>query len=214
MLGTASPPEICDVRIMKAIAILLLLAVTAHADQQEYYQVSGRFAQAWEPSSNHVKQALSAVRAHCRIKLSDTVKEAVRLRLAYEVEVIYTNDTISVVYDPPKIDTNSIPEQFKVYGIKYTEYRKNIGAFVESNAGGNIRFIAVQHLLDPKQREEIKKARPFTVYYNVENGKVGLDTASTWERDNDGFGSVAIIYSPGPPYYIYPVGNKKILTND
>ena len=188
---------------MKALALFLLVIATAYAEPEKYFQVPGQFAQAWQPSSNDVERALSSVREYCRVTLSDTVRDARLLQLTHEVEVIATNETITVVYDPPQYATNSIPVNFKVYGVAYSDYEKKIGSFIEKIPEGNIRFIAVQHLLDPKIRREVKRSRPFTVYHNIENGKTGLDTVSTWDKaESNGFDRVRVIYSPGPPYFI------------
>ena len=186
------------------MTILLLLTLSACVQPRKFCYVPGFVADgAWEPGTNQVQQALSSAEQYCRMELSDTVRKIKRDQAEAQVETIVSNDTITISFDPPQLGTNSIPQDFKVYGVPYLEYENNIGPFIEDNAGGRIRFIAVQHLLSQETIRKVKGARPFTVYYNIENGKTGLNTVSTWDKEeNDGFDRVEIIYSPGPPYYI------------
>ena len=47
--------------------------------------------------------------------------------------------------------------------------------------------------------QAMKQSRPFTVYYLVDTGEVGLSTDLGYGK---GTMALPIRYSPGPPYYI------------
>jgi len=194
------------VRIMKRmIAILLLLMLSACAQPQKYYQVPGVVAKSWEPSTKQVQQALSSVEQHCKTRMIDFVKSEGIDPDEIEIEIIFTGETNS--FSNTVSNTNSIPKDFKVYGVHYSKFNRRACPFVEKDGDGGIRVIAVQHLLSQDVRKDVKESRPFTVYFNVENGKTGLNTISTHDRDISGshiFDRVEMIYSPGPPYYIGP----------
>lgn len=189
--------------IMKEIAaILIMLATIARAAPAPYYQVPGAVAKAWNPDTNQVQHALLAVEQYCRMELSDAVRKVMEAETRTEVQVTESNGTIIVSYDPPRVDTNAISKDFKVYGVAYAAFRKKVGPFLEDRSGKSVRFIAVQHWPSDEIRQTVKEARPFTVYFLVDTEQVGLNT-------NLGYGKGTILpirYSPGPPYYISTAG--------
>ena len=193
-----------SVRIMKKIiSILLLLTLSAFANPRTHYQIPGVVAKSWKPTTNQVQQALSSVQQHCKVRMSDFVRTEGIDPDEIEIEIVVTGETRSTSRTTSNSYTNDIPKDFKVYGVRYSEFIKRPCPFVEKDGDGGIRFVAVQHLLPQDIREGVKGSRPFTVYYNVENGKTGLSTYPTWDAtEEDEFDRVRAIYSPGPPYYI------------
>jgi hypothetical protein len=180
-----------------------LLTSNACAQPQKYYQVPGIVVQSWEPTTNQVRQALSSVKHHCKVRMSDFVKSEGIDPDEIEIEIVPVSSTNSPKSAISNSYTNSIPKHFKVYGIDYSKFGKRVCPFVEKDGDGGIRFIAVQHLLSQDIRKDAEESRPFTVYHNVENMKTGLNTASTWDtNEEDGIMRVRAIYSPGPPYHI------------
>jgi|GEM_PF-5516366 len=182
----------------KMMPILVLLSVSAFAEPTRYYQVPGVVAKAWSPDTNQIQQALLAAEQYCRTELSDAVRDVRRVQTHCEVESTISNDTITISYDPPRVDTNAISKDFKVYGVPYSSFQKKIGPFLEERSGKTARFIAVQHWLTDEIRQKVMESRPFTIYFLVNTGEVGLNTDLGYEK-----GTIRPVrYSPGPPYYI------------
>jgi hypothetical protein len=179
------------------ISILFLALFTACAHPPKYYQVPGTSVEAWTPSAAQVHFALTAAEQYCKDELSDPVRAIQLAQVNYEAEVTLSSDAIQIKFDPPVLDTNAIPRDFKVYGVPYSRYRKQLGAFLENRNGTMAHFIAVQHWLATDILKSVKGSMPFTVYVLVDTGAVGWSTRVGSESERD-----IPVYSPGPPYFI------------
>lgn len=156
----------------------------------------------WAPSLRHIQQSLQAAYQYCFAFMRDEISTPSTQDII--VGIIWSNATREVCSNDVNAPTNSFPGAFYIQGLPYLSLEKRLGAFIENNNGGRLRFVAVQHFLPAEKGMHGEGFRPFTIYYNVENGKTGRDTFSTWDKPaTNVIDTPMMIYSPGPPFYLH-----------
>ena len=153
----------------------------------EYFNAGALDTSSWSPSTNELILADAVVEHYCRYTLSD--QRLASLTASNEVEAVEQDGTLTVLV-PPRFDTDMpsrVDESFTLGGIPYSAYTRERKAFLQPYGDRMLRMLAVLHRpIDV----DSGKAKPFTVYFNTDTGKVG----TMWNIFS------IIIYSPGPPY--------------
>jgi len=179
-----------------SLSLMVLLHVTAclRTSNVRHAFVEDKGVIQWQPSSAQIEEAQMAVKQYC---LTHMISDMVVTTNNVEINVVFSSDKSDVSF------VSNLNFSVNRLRIKYSDLKTRIGAFIEYNIGGKIRFIAVQHFPPEGTVNSDAFGHPFTVYYNYENKKVGKNTVETWDRNaSDPFDKPRMIYSPGPPYYL------------
>ena len=191
------------------LSLAMFLSMTACSQHYELIQPQHPFDEGdglWSPSSLQVQKALKATEGFCSVKMK---RDSENRKLSGDIEVVIVGiDEKSTLSSEPNMTSQA---EVEVNDIRYVDLRKRIGAFIEDNLGGRIRFIAIQHFPSRDVGDHSKSLYqyPFTLYYNCENGRVGMNTVQTWDRDESNpFDLPTIVYSPGPPFFLIPVNKR------
>lgn len=160
----------------------------------EYTDTYGHL-QPWSPTSLVITEAVRSAKEFCLTKYP-SVGFSADNNSNDEIEV-----TVSSSYISYRLNSTDQTQKGS-FADRYSMLKLRIGTFVEHNAGGKLRFIAVQHFLKDSYKEFSTSFTPFTIYYNADTGKTARNTVNTWSTGGREFDFPTMIYSPGPPFFL------------
>jgi len=184
----------CIVSLQMVLCLCLACTGCVYTEKREYMDTYGHL-QPWLPTRPLIIEAVRSAREFCENKYP-SVGFSSGDNNNDEIDVTVTSSYISFNL------SSSNQTQIGSFDDRYSMLALRMGTFVENNAGGRLRFIAVQHFLKDSYNEWSTRFTPFTIYYNADTGKAARNTVKTWTAGSGAFDFPDMIYSPGPPYFL------------